>query len=149
MHEICRHLIFKLSSSILTKMVTQMPSQLAELAGFPSSCPDMSPSPWGSRQHLESQFRWGGQSSGLSHSTHPSAMGMREPIFPTKLLCVQAVTVGTTVLPLLLKLVSLHYIGVTSIKSRLSGNVRERLGCFLLPGLSQNIIILRFLNTKK
>lgn len=69
--------------------------------------------------------------------------------FPTKLLCVQAVTVGTTVLPLLLKLVPLHYIGVTSIKSRLSGNVRERSGCFLLQGLSQNIIILRLLNTKK
>lgn len=120
MPEMCRHLIFKLSSSILIKMVTQSPSELAELVAFPSSFPDMAPSTWGSRQHLESQFSWGGQSSGLSHSTHPSVMGMREPTssFPQNFSGVQAVTVGTTVLPLLLKLVPSRYTGVTSIKVR-------------------------------
>lgn len=132
-------------------MVTETPSELAELVAFPSSCPDMAPSTWGRWQHLESQFGWGGQSSGLSHSTHPSAVGMRESIstFPQNFSGVQAATVGATVLPLLLKLVPSHYTGVTRIKVRLSGDVRERSGCFLLPGSSQNIIKFRLLNTKE
>lgn len=61
-------------------------------------------------------FGWGGQSSGLS--THPSTLGMRQPVstFLQNFSGAQAVTVGTTALPLLFKLAPSHYTGVASIK---------------------------------
>lgn len=101
-------------------MVTQTPSELAELVVFPSSCPDMAPSTWGNCQHWESQFRWGRQSRELSHSPHPSTTGMRDRVstFPQNFSGILAVTVGMTLLPLLLKLVPSPYTGVTGIRIR-------------------------------
>lgn len=97
-------------------MVTQTPSELAELVTFPSS--------WQIwlQAHGEADntwmFGWGGQSSGLSFSTHPSTMGRREPIstFPQNFSSVQAIIIDTTVLPFLFKLGPSHHTGVASVK---------------------------------